>query len=113
MKSRVWVLADDRAGNVNQLLGVAEALGWSYERKDIKYSKLIKLPNFLLGGTMLGIDKDSRKSLKAPWPEVVLSAGRRSFPVARAIKRLSHNKTKIIQLMHPGKAVARHSDLLV
>ena len=36
MKTRVWVLADDRAGNVNQLLGVAEALGWAYERKDIR-----------------------------------------------------------------------------
>ena len=35
---KVWVLADDRAGNVNQLLGIAEALGWPYERKEIRYN---------------------------------------------------------------------------
>ena len=29
----VWLMEDDRAGNVSQLLGVAEALGWDFEEK--------------------------------------------------------------------------------
>jgi len=113
MKTRVWVLADDRAGNVNQLLGVAEALGWPYEVKNIRYNGWIRLPNWLLGSTSLAIGTEYKKSLQAPWPDVVLSAGRRSFPVARAVKRLSGKKTKIIQLMNPGQSVARFADLVV
>ena len=31
--STVWILADDRAGNVNQLLGIAETLNLPFERK--------------------------------------------------------------------------------
>ena len=61
----IWILADDRAGNVNQLLGIAEALDMPFERKDIRYNKWVKLPNFLRGSTFIGITKESRQNLKA------------------------------------------------
>ncbi len=109
----IWILADDRAGNVNQLLGIAEALGLPFERKDIRYDKWVKLPNFLRGASFIGITKESRQNLKAPWPKVVLSAGRRSFPVAAAIRRLSRGKTKVVQLMNPGKWEEKKCDLLI
>ena len=82
----IWILADDRAGNVNQLLGIVEALGETYERKDIRYTKWVKLPNFLRGASFLGITQESQNALVAPYPQVILSAGRRTFPVALAIK---------------------------
>ena len=109
----IWILADDRAGNVNQLLGIAEALGEPYERKDIRYNGWVKLPNFLRRATFIGITKESQKGLVAPYPNVVLSAGRRSFPVALAIKKLSGGKTKIVQLMNPGKLEEKKADLLI
>ena len=109
----IWVLADDRAGNVNQLLGIAEALGEKYERKDIRYTRWVRLPNFLRGASFVGITKESKQGLKAPFPSVVLSAGRRSFPVALAIKKLSGGKTKIVQLMNPGKLEEKKADLLI
>lgn len=109
----IWILADDRAGNVNQLLGIAEALKMPYERKDISYNKWVRLPNFLRGATFIGITNESKQNLKAPWPKVVLSAGRRSFPVAAAIRRLSGKKTKIVQLMNPGRWEEQKCDLLI
>ena len=109
----IWVLADDRAGNVNQLLGIVESLDQPYERKDIRYNKWVKLPNFLRGSTFVGITKESQKQLCAPWPKVVLSAGRRSFPVALAIRRLSGGKTRVVQLMSPGKCGEKKCDLLI
>ncbi len=109
----IWILADDRAGNVNQLLGIVEALGEVYERKDIRYTKWVKLPNFLRGASFIGITKESEEGLKAPYPDVVLSAGRRSFPVALAIKKRSGGKTKIVQLMNPGKLEEKKADLLI
>ena len=110
---KVWILADDRAGNVNQLLGVAEALHEPFERKDIRYTKWVKLPNLIRGRTLLGLDKSFQKSLSAPWPDVVLSAGRRSFPIARFIRKQSGNQTKIVQLMNPGSAGFSEASLIV
>ncbi len=109
---KVWVLADDRAGNVNQLLGIAEALSFPYERKEIRYNKWIRLPNFLRGRTFIGLDSQYKKDLVHDLPDVILSAGRRSFPIARAIKRLTKGKAKIVQLMNPLNG-AYDADLIV
>ncbi len=109
----IWILADDRAGNVNQLLGIAEALGETWERKDIRYTGWVKLPNLLRGKSLIGLTKECCAGLKAPWPKVVLSAGRRSFPVARYIRKMSGNKTMIVQLMNPGMAGFGEAEIVV
>jgi len=114
MTKTVWILADDRMGNVNQLLGIAECLNFPFEKKDIRYTKWIKLPNFLRGKTLIGLTKESQQILKTnTYPDLVLSAGRRSFPIALWIKKMSQNKTKIVQLMNPGKAYFNDADLVV
>ncbi len=114
MTQNVWILADDRMGNVNQLLGVAEALNYPYTRKNIAYSSLVKLPNLLRGRSLCGLTKQSKKELQTTdFPDIVLSAGRRSFPVARWLKKHSHGKTKIVQLMNPGAAGFKEADLIV
>ena len=109
---KVWLLTDDRAGNINQILGVAEALGYPYERKDIRYDKMIKLPNFLRGASLVGLDEASKKQITPEWPDIVIGAGRRVFPVALYIKKKSP-KTKIIQLMNPGRFGLNKADLVV
>lgn len=110
----VWILADDRAGNVNQLLGIAESLDQNTKRIDISYTKAVRLPNWLRDKTCIGITKDSQKALETTdYPDVVLSAGRRSFPIARYIQKKSNGKTKIVQLMNPGLKGFRSADLIV
>ncbi len=112
---KVWVLADDRAGNVNQLLGVAMALHEPFEQIDIRYTKYIKLPNCLRDSTLIGLTADSKQKLKGrtDYPDVVLSAGRRSFPIARWIQKKAQGKTKIVQLMNPGIKGFNAADLIV
>src|SRR5262249_32283033 len=85
----IWVLADDRAGNVAQTLGVAEALGRPFVTKTLRYTRLAKLHSLLMGASRLGLNAESRAMLKAPWPDLVIAAGRRTAPVARWIKRKS------------------------
>lgn len=101
----IWVLADDRAGNRAQCLGVADRLGIPYETKEIRYSALVRLPNLLRGASLRGIDHASANALRQPWPDAVIAAGRRIAPVARWIKRRSA-KTKIVQLMWPDAGAA-------
>lgn len=107
---RVWVLADDRPGNANQALGVAEALTWPFEVRRIRYGPLAALPNFLLGARLLGLQDIARHALRAPWPDLVIAAGRRTAPVARWIRR-QRPGAFLVQLMWPGSA--RGLDLVV
>lgn len=97
----IWVLADDRAGNVNQAIGVAEALAQPFKRLDIGYTKLARLPNIIRGASLMGVDVASRIRLVAPWPDLVISAGRRTAPIARWIKKQSRGHSRICQIMRP------------
>jgi hypothetical protein len=96
----VWVLADDRAGNVAQAIGVAEALDLSFAVKDIRYGPLARLPNLLLGASPVGLAPASRAALAPPWPSLVISAGRRTAPIARWIRRMGG--ARVVQIMDPG-----------
>ncbi len=119
---KIWVLLDDRAGNRSQCLGVADALvlgnGLEYVVREIEYNIFSALPNFIKGATFLGLTSASGKNLKlssydpTDWPGIVIAAGRRTANAARAIKRLSKNKTKIIQIMYPGPAGLSEFDLI-
>lgn len=102
----IWVLVDDRAGNRAQALGVAERLSPAFRNVEIRYAAMAGLPNIVLGASVSGIDAASRQNLHAPWPKLVISAGRRTAPVARWIKRQSDGTTKLVHVMDPGSGNA-------
>jgi len=108
----IWVLADDRAGNVAQALGVAEALDRPFIAKTVRYTALARLPNVLTGARLVGLTAESRKALAQPWPDVVIAAGRRTAPVARWIKRKAGKPVILVQLMNPGRGGADEFDLI-
>ncbi len=108
----IWVLADDRAGNVAQALGVAEALQRPFVIKDVRYTPLARLPNIVTGARLLGLTPETRMGLTPPWPDVVISAGRRTAPVARWIKRQRTPAPVLVHLMNPGRAGATEFDLI-
>ncbi len=101
----IWLLLDDRPGNRSQCLGVAHALDLEFREMNLDYGWAGRLPNFLLGASFAGLSAGSRDALRPPWPDAVIAAGRRTAPVARNVKQLSGDRTKIIQIMHPGGAV--------
>ncbi|MCW8915931.1 MAG: mitochondrial fission ELM1 family protein [Magnetovibrio sp.] len=102
--ARVWLLIDDRAGNRSQVLGVARALGLPFEIKDIEYTAAAALPNYMLMASFSMLSRSCRVNLAAPWPDIVIAAGRRTAPVARKIKELSGGKAFLVQIMHPGSS---------
>ncbi len=102
---RIWVLADDRAGNRSQVLGVATCLRIPVEVKNLSYGPLAGLPNVLLPVSRMTLDWSSRRQLIAPWPDLVIAAGRRTALIARYIKRISGGSTRLVQIMNPGGAL--------
>ncbi|MCE3232870.1 MAG: putative nucleoside-diphosphate-sugar epimerase [Rickettsiaceae bacterium] len=102
----IWALKDDRPGDYNQVFGVAEALGSPYEIKEIKFTKYVRLTNLIRGSSLLGIDMEQSTKMEAPWPDIILGAGRKTAPLSRYIKKQSGGKTKLVQMMWPGFPVS-------
>lgn len=100
---RVWVLADDRTGMANQVMGVAEALGWPFEVKGMTFNRLSLLPNWMLPVNLAGVDQTSRQALVPPWPDVVIGSGRRTARVARWLKK-QNPSTFLAQTQWPDSA---------
>lgn len=97
----VWVLADGRPGHDHQALGVADALGWPFAVQQVGYGPLARLPNRLLGASTWGLCPTARARLVAPWPDLVISAGRRTVPVARWLRQ-RNPAVVLAHLMWPG-----------
>ena len=95
---RIWVLECHRAGDRAQELGLAQALGWPFELKRIVHTWFEFVPNMLLEGTLLGVDRAKSSPLEPPWPDLVISAGRMNENVAKWIRRESGGRTRIVLL---------------
>jgi mitochondrial fission protein ELM1 len=112
LRVRVWVLLGDSAGDNAQLLRLAEALGWPFEAKRIRYNRLNRCPNLLLGASRLTVDTRRSDPLAPPWPDLVVGASRRAAPLARWIKKQSGGRSRLVHLQH-AQAPLRYFDLVV
>ena len=109
---RVWCLLGHKAGDNTQVRALAEELGYGYEEKHIAARAWELLTHLTLQVTLAGIDQGSRRQLSAPWPDLVLSAGRRNEPVARWIRRQAGGRTRLVHIGRPW-AVLDSYDLIV
>lgn len=98
---RVWVLAGQRVGDLRQMIALAEALGWPYETKQLTYSGWHRLPNVLIGPSLMSIDRRRSTPLTPPWPDLVISAAKRSVPAALWICAQSGGRTRLVHIGRP------------
>ncbi|MEM1300829.1 MAG: mitochondrial fission ELM1 family protein [Pseudomonadota bacterium] len=120
---KLWVLSDGRAGHEAQALGLAEALGRirsaEIETKTVALkpwaAKLPAVVSHGLGGLPIGWPfaglEDGGASLRWPWPDAVISAGRRAAPVAAALRK-KHGITAL-QLLDPKIGAAAFDAVIV
>ena len=109
---RIWVLAGPRAGDRSQLLALADSLSWPYEVKDLAYNRLHNLPNWLMGTSLVSLDRARSSALTPPWPDLIIDGGKRSVPIARWIKAQSGAQTRWVHVGRPWAPMAGF-DLLV
>ena len=109
---RVWLLTGFRAGDKAQMLALAEALDWPFTIKQVAYRPYELVTNMLLGPNLAGVKRHESDALTPPWPDLVISAGRRNEPIARWIKARSGGRTRLVHLGRPW-AEPRHFDLVI
>jgi mitochondrial fission protein ELM1 len=98
---RVWALCDGQRENADQALALAEALGWPYECKQLRFE-----------GSKESLSKTSER-LEAPWPDVVISAGRACANRAAWIRDQDLGRTRLVHVGCSGGEVADRFDAVV
>ena len=109
---RVWLVTGYRAGERNQIIALAEALGWHFELKELFYRKNEFLTSLFRGSDLRGIRLAKSSPLAPPWPDLVISAGMRNEPVGRWIRKQSGGRTRLVHIGRPW-ARPENFDLLI
>ena len=107
-------IIDDRTGNRNQVFAVLKELNLPYKILDIEYNWLANFPNFILQafGGLLHIKGINIKKIKAS-PLLILSCGRRTFPLASKLKYLFSDSPYFVHLMYPKLSFNRKNCNLI
>lgn len=108
----VWCLLGKKVGDNTQVRALADELGLGCVEKFISARPWELLCHLGAGITLAGIDKSQSSDLVAPWPDIVISAGRRNEPVARWIQRQSGGHTRLVHIGRPWAPLANW-DLVV
>ena len=111
-KPIIWCLLGRKAGDNTQVRALAEELGLPWQEKRIRARPWELLAHLLPFPTLVGIDRASAAALAPPWPDLVISAGRRNEPVARWIRRRAGGGTRLVHIGRPWASPA-HYDLIV
>ena len=96
-----WAVSTGEAGMVSQVMGLAEAVGFTVQQKSIRLrSPWSWLPGHLTPFALMGLSSDA-DTLPPPWPDLMITCGRRSVAASIAVRRLSAGKTFTVHVQNP------------
>jgi hypothetical protein len=91
---------------------LARRVGGRVVERELAFTWLHNLPNWMTGASISHLEKRSRAALVPPWPDLVIATGKRTAPAALWIKQQTKGKAVAVQLGRPRMAF-RHFDLVV
>lgn len=94
----IWVVTEGLVGTENQCLGVAEALEITPIVKRVGLRQPWKLLSPYLG---FECSATFSEPLNPPWPDILITSGRKSIAVSRYIKKKSQGKTFTVHIQDP------------
>ncbi len=90
-----------RAGDNSQVQALGEALGWPFEIKRFVYTSWERIVNLPFATTLAGVVKSRSSRVEPPWPDLVISAGRRNEPIARWIQKRAGESVRMVHVGRP------------
>lgn len=103
---RIWLVLGDKRGDNGQVEAIAEALsrrfGWSHEWRHVEMQPKWVLGKPRVGPTLYHVDLERSDALEPPWPDLVITCGRRPANVALWIKKQSGGKTRVVLVGRPA-----------
>lgn len=110
-----WVVSNGAAGNENQALALAHALGFAQPR--VLRIRLRTPWRWLAPSgprdVRSAVNAEQRKRLEPPWPGLVIGCGRTAALIALGLKRLAGDRMRIVQILDPRRHRQRFDVLVV
>lgn len=100
-----WLVLGDKLGDNAQVEIIAASLGWPCERRSLRFR-----PEFVLGKppfkpSLYHLDAARSDALEPPWPELILTIGRRPSMAALWIRSQSGGRTKVVLIGRPKRHI--------
>ena len=102
MSPRTWVMLGDKRGDNAQVQTIVDALGWPVEQRFLQ-----PLPQWVCGKprfqpTLSHLDLARSDPVTPPWPELIITCGRRPSMAALWVRRQSAGRTRIVLVGKPS-----------
>ncbi|MBW2496721.1 MAG: mitochondrial fission ELM1 family protein [Deltaproteobacteria bacterium] len=98
---RVWLVVGEKPGDNAQIDNVARALGWAFVEKRVRTQPRWAIAKPRVRPSLGHIDRERSDPLEPPWPDLIITAGRRLSSVALWIKRQSGGRTRVVVVGKP------------
>jgi mitochondrial fission protein ELM1 len=108
----IWVLKGPKAGDYAQMKTLVEGLGAPALTKNLAFESWELLLHAVPRPTLAGLTRSSRTQLAPPWPDLVITGGRRNELVARWIQARSGGRTRLVHIGRPWSHPSRF-DLII
>ena len=105
VRPRVWLVLSDKGGDNGQAEVVAEALGWPCERKQLAMRAPYVDGKPRVRPSLHHIDPVRSDPLEPPWPDLIITVGRRPSMAALWVREQSGGAVKIVQIGKPSGRV--------
>ena len=97
-----WLILGDKGGDNGQALRAAEALGWRFERKSLQMREPYIVGKPRVQASLHHIDLARSDPLEAPWPDLIMTVGRRPSSAALWVREKSGGHSKVVLIGKPS-----------
>lgn len=109
---RTWLILAEKGGDNAQVLALGDALPWSCETRQVYMREEWLFGKPRVGAHLDHLDLARCDPLEPPWPDLVITMGRRTAMVAFWLQERSGGKTRIVLLGKPSGWMERF-DLVI
>jgi uncharacterized protein len=109
---RIWLILGDKAGDNAQVRIIADALGWPYDVKGLVFRAPYVLGKPRFRTSLYHVDQARSALLEPPWPDLILTVGRRPSMAALWVKEQTRGRAALVVVGRPKRWLDRF-DLVI
>jgi len=100
-----WLVLGDKLGDNAQAEIIAASLGWPCERRSLRFRAEFVLGKPPFKPSLYHLDPERSDALEPPWPELILTIGRRPSMAALWVREQSGGRTKVVLIGRPKRNI--------
>lgn len=103
MRKSVWLVIGDKLGDNAQVAVLANKLGVPSERRELRFKEPWVLGKPPFEPTLDHVALEQSDPLEPPWPDLIITVGRRPAMAALWVKRQSKGQTRLVLIGRPKR----------